>query len=67
MEEKSILVLYGSQTGTAEEVAERIWREGKRRQFCIRVKAMDDYDKVGNMAHNAIRTCRRFLMLCRPV
>ncbi|XP_065830263.1 NADPH-dependent diflavin oxidoreductase 1-like [Oscarella lobularis] len=46
MEEKSILVLYGSQTGTAEEVAERIWREGKRRQFCIRVKAMDDYDKA---------------------
>ncbi len=37
-----VLVLYGSQTGTAEEVAERIGREGRRRHFSVRVQAMDD-------------------------
>lgn len=29
MLERKFLVLYGSQTGTAQEVAERIWREAK--------------------------------------
>ena len=40
------LVLYGSQTGTAQDVAERIGREGKRRHFRIKVCSMDSYDKV---------------------
>lgn len=43
---RRILVLYGSQTGTAEEVAERIGREGKRRHLKVDIEAMDDYDKV---------------------
>jgi flavodoxin len=29
-ERRKITVLYGSQTGTAQEVAERIWREARR-------------------------------------
>ncbi|KAJ9585199.1 hypothetical protein L9F63_003002, partial [Diploptera punctata] len=40
-----ITILYGSQTGTAQEVAERIWRELKRFYFHGPVKAMDDYLK----------------------
>jgi flavodoxin len=30
MANRKINILYGSQTGTAKEVAERIWREAKR-------------------------------------
>ena len=39
-----IAVLYASQTGTAEEAAHRIVREGRRRHFSIRAMSMDDYD-----------------------
>lgn len=43
---RRLLVLYGSQTGTAQDTAERIGREGKRRHFRTRVLPMDNYDKV---------------------
>lgn len=43
---RNIAILYGSQTGTAEEVAERIGREARRRYLVPRVEAMDDYNKV---------------------
>ncbi|XP_042193711.1 NADPH-dependent diflavin oxidoreductase 1 [Callorhinchus milii] len=43
MAERKLLVLYGSQTGTAQDVAERIGREGKRRHFTCRVTALDHY------------------------
>eukprot|EP00095_Tigriopus_kingsejongensis_P005719 maker-scaffold616_size123561-snap-gene-0.18 protein:Tk05719 transcript:maker-scaffold616_size123561-snap-gene-0.18-mRNA-1 annotation:"hypothetical protein BRAFLDRAFT_122922" len=36
-------LLYGSQTGTAQEVAERIYREAKRLHFKAKVLAMDEY------------------------
>lgn len=39
-----ITVLYGSQTGNAQDVAERIWRESKRFYFKCYVKSMDEYD-----------------------
>ena len=35
--ERSLLVLFGSQTGCAQEVAERIAWEGKRRHFRVRL------------------------------
>ncbi|XP_013141954.1 PREDICTED: NADPH-dependent diflavin oxidoreductase 1 [Papilio polytes] len=38
-----ILVLYGSQTFTAQEIAERIWRKTKALGFKGPVLAMDDY------------------------
>ncbi|KAI9091819.1 hypothetical protein DFS34DRAFT_681162 [Phlyctochytrium arcticum] len=44
--ERRLLVLYGSETGTAQEVAERVAREGRRRLFRVRVAAMDEYDRV---------------------
>ncbi|XP_071485493.1 NADPH-dependent diflavin oxidoreductase 1-like [Diadema antillarum] len=43
MPERRILILYGSQTGTAQDVAERIGREAKRRHFAARVMPMDSY------------------------
>ncbi|CAH2234735.1 jg20962 [Pararge aegeria aegeria] len=38
-----LIVLYGSQTFTAQEVAERIWRKTKILRFKGPVQAMDDY------------------------
>ena len=43
---RRISVLFGSQTGTAQEVAERIAREGKRRYLSVCVLALDDYNVV---------------------
>ena len=43
---RKISVLYGSQTGTAQEVAERIGREARRRYLSASVLALDDYDVV---------------------
>lgn len=40
----SILILFGSQTGNAQDVAERIGREGKLLLYQTRVLAMDAYD-----------------------
>lgn len=38
-----LLVLYGSQTFTAQEAAERIWRTSKALNFHGPVQAMDEY------------------------
>lgn len=42
-ESRKLLVLYGSQTGTAQDLAERIGREAKRRHFTTRVMSLDSY------------------------
>lgn len=38
-----ITILYGSQTGNSQDIAERIWRDSKRFYFKGGVKSMDDY------------------------
>jgi len=43
MSERDMLILYGSQTGTAADNAERIWREAKCRHFQTSICAMDSY------------------------
>jgi len=40
---RPLIVLYGSQTGTVQEVAERIGREGDRLHFSTRVSSMDTF------------------------
>ena len=42
MQSRRLLVLYGSETGTAEEVAERVGREARRRYFTATVAPMND-------------------------
>ncbi|KAI9220085.1 NADPH-dependent diflavin oxidoreductase 1 [Blastocladiella britannica] len=42
---RRLTILYGSQTGTAQDVAERIARDAKRRHFSVDIAAMDDYDR----------------------
>lgn len=44
--EREILILYGSETGTAEDAAERIARETRRYHFHTRVVSMDAYALV---------------------
>lgn len=41
-----ILILYGSQTGTAEDYGQRLSRESRRRHFSVELSSMDEYDKV---------------------
>ncbi len=43
MAERRVVVLYGSQTGTSQDVAERVGREAKRRHFKTRVLSLDSY------------------------
>ncbi|KAI8982269.1 hypothetical protein BDF20DRAFT_817613 [Mycotypha africana] len=45
MEDRSLLILYGSETGCAQDVAENLGRQARRRHFNTKVYAMDEYDK----------------------
>jgi len=45
-DERRIVILYGSETGTAEDVAERIERDAIRRHFCVTIKPLDQYNIV---------------------
>ncbi|XP_020284524.1 NADPH-dependent diflavin oxidoreductase 1 [Pseudomyrmex gracilis] len=40
----TIRVLYGSETGTAQDVAEQIWKSAKRKKLLSTVSSLDDYD-----------------------
>lgn len=41
---RRLVILYGSQTGTAQDLAELIWRNSKQYHFHGRVQCMDSYD-----------------------
>ncbi|KAM3910991.1 NADPH-dependent diflavin oxidoreductase 1 [Leptodactylus fuscus] len=53
MTERKILILYGSQTGTAEDMAERLGREARRRHFTCRVDSIDSYN-IANLVHEQL-------------
>ena len=46
MSERNLVILFGSQTGTAEDVAQRIGRDSQRRHIKTRVMPLDDYEIV---------------------
>uniref|UniRef100_A0A8B9KN64 NADPH-dependent diflavin oxidoreductase 1 n=2 Tax=Astyanax mexicanus TaxID=7994 RepID=A0A8B9KN64_ASTMX len=48
MSTHTLLVLYGSQTGTAQDMAERIGRQAQRRRTEVRVQSLDSYN-VANL------------------
>ncbi|XP_017315977.2 NADPH-dependent diflavin oxidoreductase 1 [Ictalurus punctatus] len=48
MSSHTLLLLYGSQTGTAQDTAERIGRQAQRRRIRVRVQALDTYN-VANL------------------
>lgn len=41
---RKLTILYGSQTGTAQDLAEKLYRESKKYHFTGPVTAMDTYD-----------------------
>lgn len=43
---RSLVILYGSETGCAQDVAETLGRQARHRHFKTKVMSMDDYDKV---------------------
>lgn len=46
MSNPALLVLYGTQTGTAQDTAERLARQAQRRRLRVRVMPLDDYNVV---------------------
>ncbi|XP_065352803.1 NADPH-dependent diflavin oxidoreductase 1 [Cloeon dipterum] len=52
-EERNLLILFGSQTGTAQEVAEQIWREAKRHGWEGCVRGMDEVEPVALLRQEA--------------
>ncbi|CAH1786471.1 unnamed protein product [Owenia fusiformis] len=53
MGSRQLLVLYGSQTGTAQDVAERVARDAKRRHFATRISSLDECN-VGNLINERL-------------
>lgn len=54
MSSPTLLVLYGSQTGTAQDTAERIGRQAQRRRFQFRVEALDTYNVVDLISESLV-------------
>lgn len=46
MSKPTLCVLYGSQTGTAQDTAQRIARQAQRRQLRVQVLPLDNYNVV---------------------
>lgn len=44
MQQMSILILYGSETGTAQDIAESLRRESEMRHVSARVFELDEYN-----------------------
>src|SRR5947207_15897577 len=42
-----LLILFGSQTGTAEALAKRLAKESEKRGFAPRILALNDYEQAG--------------------
>ncbi|XP_066516156.1 NADPH-dependent diflavin oxidoreductase 1 [Hoplias malabaricus] len=53
MSTNTLLVLYGSQTGTAQDAAERIGRQAQRRRMEVVVQALDSYN-VANLISESL-------------
>ncbi|XP_023313374.1 NADPH-dependent diflavin oxidoreductase 1-like isoform X3 [Trichogramma pretiosum] len=49
----NITILYGSETGTAQDIAEQIWKRSKRYGLKSTVDAMDDYN-IGRLENDNV-------------
>ncbi|KAL2100070.1 hypothetical protein ACEWY4_004464 [Coilia grayii] len=52
--DRTLVVLYGSQTGTAQDTAERIGRQALRRRMKVRVEALDSYNVAGLISESLV-------------
>lgn len=50
--ERNFTILYGTETGNSQDVAERIARQARRRRIDTSVYAMDDYNVVSISSHH---------------
>uniref|UniRef100_A0A8C2DH29 NADPH-dependent diflavin oxidoreductase 1 n=1 Tax=Cyprinus carpio TaxID=7962 RepID=A0A8C2DH29_CYPCA len=53
MSSHALLVLFGSQTGSAQDTAERIGRQAQRRHMRVRLEALDSYN-VANLISESL-------------
>lgn len=53
MIDRKLTILYGSETGTAQDLAEHIWRESKMFYFKGTVLPMDSYE-INNLIHEKL-------------
>ncbi|UZJ54203.1 hypothetical protein CBS101457_003523 [Exobasidium rhododendri] len=53
--ERKFTILYGSETGNAQDVAERIARQARRRRITTSVQSMDEYD-ITNLVNEPLVT-----------
>ena len=60
---RKLVILYGSETGTAQGVAERVYRESKRLHFETHLSTMDDYRQI--VVHCNSRYDRFCCIACR--
>jgi sulfite reductase alpha subunit-like flavoprotein len=63
--QRRLLILYASQTGYAQETAERVSREARQHHMAVDLMSMDEYDIVPapNTDKTAIRTTDCLYML----
>lgn len=54
MSEPGLLILYGSQTGTAQDTAQRIGRQAKRRGLRVQILALDDYNVAALISESVV-------------
>lgn len=54
MTNPALLILYGSQTGTAQDTAQRIARQAKRKGLQIRTMPLDDYNVATLISESAV-------------
>ncbi|KAL4219174.1 NADPH-dependent diflavin oxidoreductase 1 [Mactra antiquata] len=52
--DRKFLILYGSQTGTAQDAAEKISREATRRHFLTKISSLDTYDISNLICENSV-------------
>uniref|UniRef100_A0A673BCC1 NADPH-dependent diflavin oxidoreductase 1 n=1 Tax=Sphaeramia orbicularis TaxID=375764 RepID=A0A673BCC1_9TELE len=53
MSNPTLLILYGSQTGTAQDTAQRIARQAQRRRLLVQAMPLDDYN-VANLISESV-------------
>ncbi|KAL3041269.1 hypothetical protein OYC64_019463 [Pagothenia borchgrevinki] len=54
MSQPSLLVLYGSQTGTAQDTAQRIGRQAQRRRLQVNVLPLDHYNVASLISESLV-------------
>ncbi|KAL6097233.1 ndor1 [Pungitius sinensis] len=54
MSKPGVLVLYGSQTGSAQDTAQRIERQARRRRLLVRVLPLDNYNVASLISESLV-------------